>query len=139
MTQDVNRNRAARWIAHPLAAYGIAMAVMATGWTIIHYIDQPYKSPTYRRSVLDCLGYALWTTPVEGAGPAVPLTLLVAYKFSSYEMSVWTLPMMGGAIYALLALASWRFGRRWSSYAHFAIGAAWLFAGAIIFTWMTQK
>ena len=66
--------------------YAIPIALMIAGWTAIHYLDQPYRSPTYRRSMLQCLGYAAWTTPMEGAGPLVILTVIAFHALPNPEM-----------------------------------------------------
>lgn len=122
-----------------LGYYLLPVVLMVAGWTFIHYVDQPYNSPTYRRSVLQCLGYASWTTPLEGAGPLAPVMLYALARPSGFDLFFWTAPAFGAAVYGALALAFSRLGRRWDPLVHVMIGSGWLLSGAWLFTVLTQK
>lgn len=120
-----------------LGYYLLPVFLMVAGWTFVHYVDQPYNSPSYRRTVVQCLGYAAWTTPVEGAGPLAPFVLWALLPAG--DLVQWTLPLFGGTVYLSLALLLSRLGRRWDPLAHAMIGAGWLIVGAWILTALTRK
>ena len=121
------------------AAYVVPLLLMFSGWTLIRYVDQPYRSPTYRRTFAQCAAHAAWVVPAEGAGPLVPLSLMTWATLRDHEVSHWILPPLGGAIYLLFALTLSALGRRWSVAAHIVFGFAWLMAGAVILTRITMK
>jgi hypothetical protein len=135
----VSRHVMLRPRARVLGYYLMPVFLMIAGWTFIHYVDQPYNSPSYRRSALQCLGYAAWTTPLEGAGPLTPVMLFALARPWGFDLFVWTAPAFGAAIYATVALAFSRLGRRWDPLVHVMIGSAWLLLGAWLFTVLTQK
>lgn len=126
-------------VRRTIALYIIPMLVMIAAWTVVRYIDQPYRSPTYRRTVLQCVGHAAWVTPIEGAGPAIPLSLVVAYALPEPEMFAWVGPVIGAVVYLAFAAFSSRLGRTWSGAAHILLGFGWLLVGAIVFTRLTMK
>jgi hypothetical protein len=122
-----------------LLLYAIPVVLMIAGWTSIHYLHQPHRSPTYRRSVLQCLGYAAWTTPTEGAGPLVVLTVVALHAMPNPETSAWVGPAIGGPIYLVFATVVARVRRNWSAGAHVVLGFGWLLVGAVVFTRLTMK
>src|SRR3954464_12637218 len=83
------------------ALYAVPLLVMVGAWTMVHYVDQPYRSPTYLRTVRECLGYAAWVVPVEGAGPLVPVPLVAVQAFHRPELFTWVGPLVGGSVYLL--------------------------------------
>src|SRR6478735_8156500 len=93
------------WARRPWLFYALAAVLMIASWTVIRYVDQPYRSPTYRRGLLECLGYAAWSAPMEGAGPLVPITLRVISPPPDYDGFAWKAPAFGVAVFlSLVAL-----------------------------------
>lgn len=139
MTTQATRTIIARSARRTIAIYTIPMVVMVAAWTVIGYVDQPYRSPTYRRTLLQCVGHAAWVTPIEGAGPAIPLSLVIARTLPEPEVFAWVGPLIGAAIYLVFAGIMSRQGRGWSAGAHILLGFCWLLTGAVVFTRLTMK
>jgi hypothetical protein len=138
-TEAVSLKPSARKLRVALFAYVASLLVMFVSWTLIHYLDQPYRSPSYRRHLPQCLGYAAWVVPIEGAGPLVPVGLWSVMAARGPEGLGWTLPAFGGTVYLGLALLMARVGPRWNPLSHVLIGFLWLVAGAWLFTQLTRK
>jgi hypothetical protein len=83
-----------KWARQPWLFYAIAVIVMILSWTFVRYLDQPYRSPTYRRGFVECLGYAAWSAPMEGAGPLVPIMLRVISPPPDYDGFAWKAPAL---------------------------------------------
>lgn len=119
-------------------SYFLIPIVLLASWTLVRYTNQPYRSPTYRRTLTQCLTYALWTVPTEGSGPLVLVILRIPDPGPNSSF-LWKAPLFGAIIYIALAISLLHFGRRWSPLIHVLIATAWLLSGEIIYTAITMK
>ncbi|MBI1336255.1 MAG: hypothetical protein GC164_04755 [Phycisphaera sp.] len=127
------KNSLPKWSRFTWMFYIVIFVLMMVLWTIENYFDQPYPSPVFRDSLLDCLRYASWTVAVESAGPMILISPLFISRFGT-DSYVWQGPIYGAVVFSFLILIASRFGRKWSPYMHLTICTAWILFGTLMVT-----